>query len=124
MESTKKYNHEYVKYDERHVVYLKEFIIYEQADKDKYAIFKFFNNYIEELNHIEFLIKQYDIDGVLIAENTLKYSNFKADKKSEFSPYTKLMVEDECHRVEAILVNATFSKHYFEDNKLSTLKDV
>lgn len=124
MESTKKYNHEYVKFDERHVVYLKEFIIYEQEDKDKFAIFKFFNNYIEELNNVEFLIKQYDIEGALIAENTLKYSNFKADKKTEFSPYTKLMVEDECHRVEAVLVKATFTKHYFEDNKLSTLKDV
>ena len=124
MESTKVYNHEIVKFDERQVVYLKEFIIYEQVDLDKFAVFKFFNNYIEELNYVEFLIKQYDKEGILIAENTLKYSNFKADKKSYFSPYTKLMVEDECHRVEAVLIKATFKTHHFEDNRLSTLKDL
>ena len=56
MESTKVYNHEIVKFDERQVVYLKEFIIYEQVDLDKFAVFKFFNNYIEELNYVEFLI--------------------------------------------------------------------
>ena len=125
MENTKVYNRNLVDFDEKQVVYLREFIIYEQEDtKDKYAIFKFFNNYIEELNDVEFTIKQYDTEGVLIAENTLKYSNFKADKKSYFSPYTKLMVEDECHRLEAVLVKATFKKHEFFDNKLSTLKDV
>ena len=124
MESTKVYNQEVVKFDERQVVYLKEFIIYEQADLDKFAVFKFFNNYVEELRYVEFLIKQYDKEGLLIAENTLKYSEFKADKKSYFSPYTKLMVEDECHRVEAVLIKATFKAHHFEDNKLSTLKDI
>lgn len=125
MENTKIYNQQYVVFDEKQVVYLKEFIIYEQTDTlDKFAIFKFFNNYIEELNNVEFLIKQYDKEGNLIAENTLKYSNFIAEKKSYFSPYTKLMVEDECHRVEAVLVKATFKAHHFEDNKLSTLKDL
>ena len=123
MESTKVYNHEIVKFDERQVVYLKEFIIYEQVDLDKFAVFKFFNNYIEELNYVEFLIKQYDKEGNLVAENTLKYSNFKADKKSYFSPYTKLMVEDECHRVEAKLIKATFKSHHFEDNKLYVRKN-
>ena len=122
MENTKIYNHELMNFDERHVVYLKEFIIYEQTQtKDKFVIFKFFNNYIEELNDVEFLIKQYDEDKVLIAETTLKYSNFKANKKSEFSPYTKLMVEDECHRIEAVLIKATFKSHHFEDNTLTTL---
>ena len=124
MENTKVFNSEICKFDPKNVVYLKEYIIYFQEDSlDKYAIFKFYNNYHESVTCIEFLIKQYDDENHLIAESVYKYSNFEIEKQKSFSPYSKLMVEDECHHLEAILISADFTNHHYEDNRLQTQKD-
>ena len=114
MENTKIYRQERCNVDYKQVVYLKEYIIYEQIEsKDKYAIFKFFNNYHEKVNAIEFLIRQYDQEGKVIAENIFKYSNFVGDKQAFFAPYTKLMVEDDCYRLEAVLLKSDFENHHY-----------
>ena len=125
MENTKIFRQEICNVDYKQVVYLKEYIIYEQLEsQDKYAIFKFYNNYVEKINAIEFIIKQYDENNQVIAENVFKYSNFVGDKQAFFSPYTKLMVEDECVRLEAILVKADFENHHYEDCKLISQRDL
>lgn len=124
MENTKVYNSEICKFDPKQVVYLKEYIIYYQEDTlDKYAIFKFFNNYHEEIKGLEFIIQQYNDENEIISENVFKYANFTAEKKSSFSPYTKMMLEDDCHHLKAILVSADFAKHRYEDSKLQTQRD-
>ena len=125
MENTKIFRQERCKIDFKQVVYLKEYIIYEQTESlDKYAIFKFYNSYHEKLNAIEFIIKQYDANDNIIVENVFKYSNFIAEKQEFFSPYTKMMVEDNCCRLEAVLVKADFEFHHFSDNKLISQRDL
>lgn len=125
MENTRIFKQEKCKVDYKQVVYLNEYIIYEQIESlDKYAIFKFYNNYNEKINAIEFIIKQYDENDKVIAENVFKYSNFVGNKQEFFVPYTKLMVEDECVRLEAILVKADFEKHHYSDCKLISQRDL
>ena len=68
MENTKVYNSEICKFDPKQVVYLKEYIIFYQEDTlDKYAIFKFLNNYHEEIKWLEFIIQQYNYENEIIS---------------------------------------------------------
>ena len=91
------------------------------ADKDIKDIAKLFVNRFDNV-YVTRPGSQKHSDLKLAIESVSQAGiNFKADKKTYFSPYTKLMVEDECHRVEAVLIKATFKSHHFEDNKFHLL---
>ena len=102
---------EKVKYNkpQNGVVFVKEYIIFEDDHKDdKFVIFKLYNQLNQSLNHIIYEVLQYDSEERLIEKKIIEYNNFKASAQECFVPKAKLRVLANCKSIVCNLIKADF----------------
>lgn len=108
-----------IKYDgiNSSLVPLEEYIICkDESSKDKYLILKFKNSYKRELSYIKCQIRELNDSGDLLRVDSFEYKDFNQKSGTQFVPFQKLHILDECTKIEYSLLQAHFKGYEFKVN--------
>lgn len=99
---------------EEDVVRASQYIFLED-EGERHAIFNFHNQFTEAIKSLTFFAIQYDDNDEILNKAKLKYDGFKCDANTYFVPKLKLVLNDDCERLEIYVVDATFDNYYLID---------
>ena len=103
-------------------VSLIEYIIFENEEGDKYAIFKFQNNLEQYLFEIKAVVTQFDKEGRIIEKSTISYANFRVDGKEVLVPDAKFKCNKNCDTLSTELVYGAFEKIIYDNGNIVDVK--
>ena len=94
---------------------LLSYIIYEDKNKERFALLKFVNKSGIRVNSYQIRISQFD-DEKLIQEDEISFDNLDVATHEAFVPFTKVMLNPlmKTFKVEALLINSMDAKTSFE----------
>lgn len=102
------------------VVSLFEYITFEDTRaKEKFVVFKFFNNVNQRLSEFSFEVLQYNKDNELLEKSVAIHKDFIAEANETFVPNAKLKINFECESLEVRLVSATFDRAVWRDGEFT-----
>ena len=103
-------------------VSLNEYILFENPEGDKYAIFKFQNNLEQYLFEVKFVVTQFDSEGRAIEKSTISYKDFRLEGKEILVPDAKFKCNKNCDSLKTELVYGAFEKIIFDDGNIIDVK--
>lgn len=101
------------------VVALKEYILFEDGKRGKYALLKFVNNLDQQLYALQIEAWQFDGDGNLIAKSVVSHDKFTAEAGETFVPKAKLKLSVNCEKITIKLISAHFDRVKWENGEFS-----
>lgn len=100
---------------EEDVIRLSQYIFIETDLSERHAIFNFHNQFTESVKDINFVVIQYDKNDEVLNRTKLKYDGFEAKGNTFFVPKVKLLILDNCERLDVYVEEATFDDYYLID---------